>query len=85
MDINPHALAAARANAERNGVGDRISVLHSDVFAAVEGRFDLVVFDPPFRWFAPRDLFEAAITDEDYRALRARDGQRVDYFVFRMR
>ncbi|WP_236796765.1 methyltransferase [Amycolatopsis sp. GM8] len=71
VDINPHALEAARDNAERNGVGDRITVLHSDVFGAVEGRFDLIVFDPPFRWFAPRDLFEAAITDEDYRALQA--------------
>jgi release factor glutamine methyltransferase len=130
VDINPHALETARVNAERNGVGDRISVLHSDVFDAVDGRFDLIVFDPPFRWFAPRDLFEAAMTDENYRALRAffagarahltergrmliffgtsgdlaflrslatefttetigtqqvtRDGQRVDYFVFRM-
>ncbi|TNC21668.1 class I SAM-dependent methyltransferase [Amycolatopsis alkalitolerans] len=71
VDISPHALEAARDNAARNGVGDRVTVLHSDVFSAVEGRFDLIVFDPPFRWFAPRDLFEAAITDEDYRALRA--------------
>ncbi|MTD56311.1 methyltransferase [Amycolatopsis sp. RM579] len=71
VDINPHALAAAKDNAERNGVGGRITVRHSDVFDAVEGRFDLIVFDPPFRWFAPRDLFEAAITDEDYRALKA--------------
>lgn len=71
VDINPHALEAARENAERNGVGDRITVLHSDVFDAVDGRFDLIVFDPPFRWFAPRDLFEVAITDEDYRALTA--------------
>ncbi|TVS99777.1 class I SAM-dependent methyltransferase [Amycolatopsis bartoniae] len=70
VDIHPRALEAARENAERNGVADRITVLHSDVFENVEGRFDLVVFDPPFRWFAPRDLFEAAITDEDYRALR---------------
>lgn len=71
VDINPHALEATRANAERNGVGDRVTVLHSDVFEAVEGRFDLIVFDPPFRWFAPRDLFEAAITDEDYRAMKS--------------
>lgn len=71
VDINPHALDAARDNAERNGVADRISVLYSDVFSAVEGRFDLIVFDPPFRWFAPRDLFESAITDENYQALTA--------------
>jgi SAM-dependent methyltransferase len=46
VDINPHALAAARANAERNGVADRIDVRHSDVFTTVEGTFDLIVFDP---------------------------------------
>ncbi|SHE95787.1 methyltransferase [Streptoalloteichus hindustanus] len=69
VDINPHALEAARRNAERNGVAERVEVRHSDVFAAVDGRFDLIVFDPPFRWFAPRDLAERATTDENYRAM----------------
>ncbi|MGP4095189.1 methyltransferase [Nonomuraea sp. KM90] len=67
VDINPLAVETARANAERNGVS--VTVRESDVFSAVEGEFDLIVFDPPFRWFAPRDLPEAAITDENYRAL----------------
>lgn len=71
VDLNPHAVAAARANAERNGVADRVQVRRSDVFSEVEGRFDLVIFDPPFRWFKPRDWAEAAITDENYRALGA--------------
>lgn len=69
VDINPVALEATRENAARNGVADRIEVRESDVFAAVEGEFDLIIFDPPFRWFAPRDLLEAATTDEDYRAM----------------
>jgi release factor glutamine methyltransferase len=69
VDINPYALAATRANAERNGVAARIEVRHSDVFSTVDGTFDLIIFDPPFRWFAPRDLLEAASTDENYRAL----------------
>lgn len=69
VDVNPHAVEAARANAAANGVGDRIVVLKSDLFDAVEGTFDLIVFDPPFRWFAPRDLREANTTDEDYRTL----------------
>jgi release factor glutamine methyltransferase len=69
VDINPHAVAAARANAERNGVADRVEVRRSDVYSAVDGRFDLIVFDPPFRWFKPRDWAETAITDENYRAL----------------
>jgi release factor glutamine methyltransferase len=69
VDINPRAIEAARRNAERNGVADRIEVRASDVFDAVDGDFDLIVFDPPFRWFAPRDLFETALTDENYGAL----------------
>ncbi|GAA5040211.1 release factor glutamine methyltransferase [Thermocatellispora tengchongensis] len=69
VDINPVAVEAARGNARRNGVADRVEVRQSDVFANVEGRFDLIVFDPPFRWFAPRDLLEAATTDENYRAM----------------
>lgn len=71
VDINPHAVTAARQNAERNGVADRVEVRHSDVFSDVDGQFDLIVFDPPFRWFAPRDLLERAMTDENYRALTA--------------
>jgi release factor glutamine methyltransferase len=39
------------------------------VFSTVDGTFDLIIFDPPFRWFAPRDLLEAASADESYRAL----------------
>jgi release factor glutamine methyltransferase len=71
VDINPVAVEIARANANANGVADRVEVRKSDVFGAVEGRFDLIVFDPPFRWFAPRDLLEAATADEGYRALTA--------------
>jgi release factor glutamine methyltransferase len=69
VDINPQAVEAARANAERNGVADNVEVRTSDVFSEVEGRFDVIVFDPPFRWFRPRSLLEAAMTDEGYRAM----------------
>jgi release factor glutamine methyltransferase len=69
VDINPDAVAAAAANAARGGVSDRITFRTSDVFNAVEGRFDLIIFDPPFRWFAPRDMLEAAMADENYGAL----------------
>jgi release factor glutamine methyltransferase len=67
VDVNPSAVAAARANAAANGVA--VEVRESDVFSAVDGAFDLIVFDPPFRWFAPRSPLEAATTDEDYGAL----------------
>ena len=35
----------------------------------MDGAFDLIIFDPPFRWFAPRDLLEASMADENYDAL----------------
>lgn len=69
VDINPQAVEAARANAVRNGVADRISVRQSDVFEAVEGVFDLIIFNPPFRWFKARDLLELSTADENYQAL----------------
>lgn len=69
VDVNPRAVASAIANAERNGVAARTTFLQSDVFEAVEGTFDLIVFDPPSRWFAPRDLLEASIADENYGTL----------------
>jgi release factor glutamine methyltransferase len=69
VDINPYAIEAARRNVTANGVADRVDVRHSDVFSHVDGEFDLIVFDPPFRWFTPRDQFEMAMADENYRAL----------------
>jgi release factor glutamine methyltransferase len=70
VDINPVAVSCAEENAERNGVDDRITVRLSDVFSNLDGAFDLIVFDPPFRWFKPRDLRERGTADENYTALR---------------
>ena len=64
LDVNPEAVRAARDNARRNGVTDRLEVRLSDIFDTVDpasdGPFDVVVFDPTFRWFQPRDLLEVA-------------------------
>ena len=59
VDINPHALVAARDNAARNGVGGLVEVRHSDVFSEVTETFDLIVFDPPYRWFVPETGWKA--------------------------
>lgn len=73
LDVNPEAVRAARDNARRNGVAGRTEVRLSDVFDSVDpvadGPFDVVVFDPPFRWFQPCDLLEMATADPGYRAL----------------
>ena len=73
VDINPEAIDAPVENAARNRVSQRVEARVSDVFDAVDcerdGPFDVIVFDPPFRWFEPRDLLEAATADPGYRAL----------------
>jgi release factor glutamine methyltransferase len=69
VDVNPRAVSATAANAVHNGVGDRVRCAVSDLFERVDGLFDVIVFDPPFRWFAPRDMLERAITDENYETL----------------
>jgi release factor glutamine methyltransferase len=71
VDVNPAAVEASQANAARNGVADRTEFAVSDLFETVEGDFDLVVIDPPFRWFAPRTMLERAFTDENYLTLTA--------------
>lgn len=48
IDLSPAACRLAAANAASIGVSDRTSFVVSDWFAAVEGRFDLVVANPPY-------------------------------------
>lgn len=69
VDVNPNALEATSANADRNGVASSIEVRASNVFSSVDEAFDVIVFDPPYRWFRPRDALEAAMTDENYEVL----------------
>ncbi len=47
-DISAEALAVARINIDRHGLGDRIHLLASDGLAAAEGPYDLVLCNPPY-------------------------------------
>lgn len=71
VDVNPSAVSAAEANALACGVAERVECRLGDLFGGLDGTFDLVVFDPPFRWFAPGDLLDRAFTDDGYRTLTA--------------
>ncbi|HEY4250632.1 MAG TPA: peptide chain release factor N(5)-glutamine methyltransferase [Roseomonas sp.] len=48
IDIVPEAVALARANAARNGLAGRAAFLAGDWAAAIQGRFDLVLSNPPY-------------------------------------
>ncbi|SDW89530.1 16S rRNA (guanine1207-N2)-methyltransferase [Marininema mesophilum] len=50
VDVNQRALELARRNADRNGVGERITVCESDGLEELsEQRFDAVITNPPIR------------------------------------
>ncbi len=48
VDISAAALAVAEQNARDNGVAERIEFVRADLHALPEGRFDLVVANPPY-------------------------------------
>lgn len=48
IDVNPEALDYARDKAQERGLEDSISFVESDLFENLEGKFDVVVFNPPY-------------------------------------
>ena len=47
-DLSPAALAVAQGNATAHGLGNRARFVLSDWFSAIDGRFDLIVSNPPY-------------------------------------
>jgi release factor glutamine methyltransferase len=47
-DINPEALEAAGKRVQERGVADRVEFIKSDLFKKVKGRFDYILFNPPY-------------------------------------
>ena len=47
-DISEDALAVAQINIDKHELGKRIAALHSDLFAAVRGPYDLILCNPPY-------------------------------------
>ncbi len=47
-DISDDALAVARINVDKHGLGPRIRLFHSDLLEAAQGPYDLIVCNPPY-------------------------------------
>jgi len=58
-DLSEQALAVAAENITRFALADRVTCTQSDLFAAIEGRFDLILCNPPY------------VSDAEYRDLPA--------------
>ncbi len=71
-DISIEALRVAAGNAEQTGTANRLDLIVSDWFEKVQGKFDLIVSNPPYiskeemNTLAPELSFEPrlALTDE---------------------
>lgn len=73
VDISADALSMTERNARRNGVS--VKTVQSDLFEAVEGKFDLIVSNPPYLSQAEMDARDDALRFEPALALDGgRDG-----------
>lgn len=70
VDFNSFAVKYAKKNVKLNNLSSRIKVMKSNLFENIKGKFDLIIFDPPFRWTKPRDEWEICCADENYKTLR---------------
>lgn len=69
-DVSAEAVAIARRNALRAGLGDRVEVRHGDLFAPVAGEtFDLIASNPPYIATAVIETLSAEVKREPRLAL----------------
>jgi release factor glutamine methyltransferase len=62
VDLSPRALEVARRNAQRHGVLDRVTLLESNLLAAIDGaNFDVVVSNPPY--IAEGEILEPQVSN----------------------
>jgi len=72
VDISKDVLENCSENALRLGVGDRMQTLYSNMFEKLEGRFDLIVSNPPY--IPTQDLEGLAPEVKMHDPKRALDG-----------
>jgi len=68
-DINSKALKCTNQNIKYHKLENRIEVLKSDLFSSIKNKFDLIIFNPPFRWFQPKNILERSVSDKNYQVL----------------
>lgn len=72
VDVSPKAIEVAHRNAVRHNVHDRIELIKSDLYEAVEGRFDVLISNPPY--IPSRELAGLMAEVRDFEPHCALDG-----------
>ncbi len=72
-DVNPLGVKSAGENTEKNGFGDKVKTLQSNLFEKIssEEKFDMIFFNPPYYEKEPNTDFEKAFfTGKDFRVIK---------------
>ena len=78
-DISKDALVLARENAKLNNVD--VTFIESDLFNNIEGKFDIIVSNPPY--IPSEDIEELSIEVRDYEPIGALDGKSDGLYFYR--
>jgi len=68
VDINPIAVENTVENCKMYNI-DNATVLQSDLFENIDGKFDSIIFAAPYYGNKPTDLLECAVSDYNYNTL----------------
>ena len=81
VDVSEQALQVARENASLLALEDRVKFVHSDLFDQVEGRFDLIVSNPPY--IATEEIEKLMPEVRDHEPRLALDGTEDGLYFYR--
>lgn len=73
-DISEDACLQASANAVLHGVSDRVTFVQSDWFEKVDGRFDLIISNPPYLAASEMKSVQPELRDHEPRLALTDDG-----------
>jgi len=80
-DVSQKALDVAKRNAKTLGVEDKIEFIQSDIFENIEGKFDVIVSNPPYIAVKEREDLQIEVTrHEPSLALFTEDEEGLDFY-----
>ncbi|HBG49774.1 MAG TPA: peptide chain release factor N(5)-glutamine methyltransferase [Cyanobacteria bacterium UBA9971] len=80
-DISEKALKVAEFNAEKLGIKNNITFIHSDLFENVDNKFDIIVSNPPYISIQDKqNLQPEVVLHEPHQALFTEDAKGLDFY-----